>query len=108
MTAGPLIVPIQPLPNQVVNVQLGQQPTTLDIFTRDSGLFINVYVNDALIIGGVICLNARKIVRTAYLGFVGDLAFFDTQPSPLAGPLDPVWTGLGTRWPLYYFATPDP
>ena len=50
-------------------------------------------------IGGVIAGNLNVIVRSAYLGFVGDLAFIDTQGSD-----DPVYTGLGARWILTYFA----
>lgn len=103
----PLIVPVQAIPNQTVTVQLASQPTQLDIYEKSSGLYMDVYVNDVLIIGGVICLNGKAIVRTAYLGFVGDLAFFDNQPSALNGPADPVYTGLGTRWPLYYFAAAE-
>jgi hypothetical protein len=37
-------------------------------------------------------------VRDEYLGFIGDLAFFDTQ-----GMTDPDWTGLGSRYILGYF-----
>ena len=35
---------------------------------------------------------------------IGDLAFFDTQPSAMNGPADPGYTGLGSRWPLYYLS----
>ena len=48
-------------------------------------------------IGGVICQHTNLIVRNAYFGFIGDLAFLDQQ-----GADDPVWTGLGTRWVLGY------
>ena len=99
----PLIVPVLPIPNQLLTVQLSNQPTQLAIYAKASGLYMDVYVNGAPIIGGVICLNACAIVRSAYLGFVGDLAFIDNQPSALNGPGDPIYTGLGTRWPLYYF-----
>ena len=50
-----------------------------------------------LIIGGVICENLNRIVRSLYLGFAGDLAFIDNQ-----GSTDPVYTGLGTRYSLAY------
>lgn len=42
-------------------------------------VFLDLYVNDALVVGGVICLNGTRIVRDAYLGFVGDLAILDTE-----------------------------
>ena len=97
------IVPVRPVPNQMLTVQLSDQPTQLAIYQKSTGLFMDVYVNGSLIIGGVLCLNGEAIVRTAYLGFIGDFAFCDTQPSTHHGPADPDYTGLGARWPLYYF-----
>lgn len=42
------------------------------------------------------------IVRSAYLGFIGDLAFIDTQ-----GTSDPIYAGLGTRFQLVYLFPVD-
>ena len=47
----------------------------------------------------MLCENLNVIVRDAYLGFIGDLAFYDTQ-----GDTAPVYTGLGSRYVLEYFA----
>jgi hypothetical protein len=33
------------------------------------------------IVQGVVCQRWNRIVRSGYLGFVGDLAFWDTQGS---------------------------
>ena len=92
-----LIVPLQATPNQEVTVPLGGQPCRIHVYQKSTGLFVDLYVNDALIIGGVIALDAVKIVRDAYLGFIGDLAFFDTQ-----GSVDPDYLKLGSRWVLAY------
>lgn len=92
-----LIVPLQPLPSQVVSVLLANQPCLIELDQKSTGMFLNLYVNDALIIGGVVCENLNRIVRSAYLGFVGDLAFVDTE-----GASDPVYTGLGSRFNLAY------
>lgn len=100
----PQVIPVRAVPNQTFTVQLGSQPTLLNLYQKGANLYMDVYVNDALIIGGVICLNGTAIVRTAYLGFVGDFAFFDNQPDPVNGPADPTYLQLGTRFPLYYFA----
>lgn len=99
----PLIVPLQPVASQVVNVVLNGQQTTLRVYQAGVPLYMDVSVNDALIIGGVVCEQNNEIVRDAYLGFIGDFAFFDTQPDPSLGPLDPQPSGLGTRWILAYF-----
>jgi hypothetical protein len=54
-------------------------------------------VGGNLVIAGVLCRNLVYLVREAYLGFAGDLAFVDT-----AGSDDPQYTGLGSRWQLLY------
>ncbi len=96
-----LVIPLQSVPSQTITATLNNQNTTIDVITKSTGLFVNVYVNSVLIIGGVQAENEVKIVRDAYLGFIGDLAFVDTQ-----GADNPVYTGLGTRFILVYF-TPD-
>jgi hypothetical protein len=63
---------------------------------------MDVYVNNVLIVGGVICLNLNLIVRNTYLGFPGDLAFIDN-----IGETDPYYTGLGTQYSLAYIAPGD-
>lgn len=72
-----LIVPLRAVPSQTVRVTLNNQPCRLRVYQRKVGLFADVYVNDALIIGGVIAYSHNKIVRSVYLGFVGDLAFIN-------------------------------
>lgn len=92
-----LIVPVQAVPSQQVQCQLGGQACTFNIYQQAYGLYIDVYVGQTLIIAGVLCENLNRIVRSIYLGFIGDLTFWDTQA--LA---DPVYTGLGTRYLLVY------
>lgn len=97
-----LIVPLQPVPNQSVQCQLGGQACTLNIYQYAYGLFVDVLVGTTAIISGVIAENANRIVRSLYLGFVGDFVFQDTQ-----GTDDPVYTGLGTRFQLVYLEAAD-
>jgi hypothetical protein len=95
----PQLIPLNSAPNQTVTVLLGAQSTQVYIYQKNNfGLFCDVSVNNALIIGGVICQNLNRIVRDAYLGFIGDLVFNDTQ-----GTADPVSTGLGSQFVLLYF-----
>lgn len=58
---------------------------------------MDLYVNGSLLCGGVACLNKTFIVLNLYLGFIGDFSFLDTQ-----GDTDPVYTGLGSRYLLFY------
>ncbi len=92
------IVPVQTLPSQQVQSQLGGQPCQINVYQQTFGLYADVYVNGQLVIGGVICQDRNRIVRSLYLGFAGDFAFVDTQ-----GTSDPVYTGLGSRFLLAYF-----
>jgi len=97
-----LIVPVLAVPNQTLSILLANQLCQLTLRTRFYGLFMDVSVNDAPIVQGVICQNWNRIVRSAYLGFVGDFAFWDTQ-----GKTDPAYTGLGSRYLLYYLEKSD-
>ncbi len=92
-----LIVPLRPLPNQAVSVLLDSQVCQIDVFQKTRGLFLNLYVSNELLIGGVLCQNLNRIVRSLYLGFSGDLFFIDNQ-----GNTDPIYTGLGDRYSLAY------
>lgn len=92
-------IPIQPVPAQTVSVTLGSQPCAITIYQKSTGLFLDLAVNDAPIVTGVLCHNLVKIVRDAYLGFTGDLAFLDTQ-----GTDDPTYDGLGGRYLLLYLS----
>lgn len=96
------IVPLQPIPNQTLQVQLGGQACALNVYQQNYGLYMDVYVGSTLIIGGVICENLNRIVRSPYLGFIGDFIFIDNQASD-----DPVYTGLGARFSLAYLEQAD-
>lgn len=99
------IVPIQAIPNQTLQVQLGGQACIFNIYQLAYGLFMDVYVGNGLIVAGVLCENRNRIVRSLYLGFVGDVCFFDTQGGQ--NPQDPIFTGLGARYQLVYLSPSD-
>ena len=97
-----LEVPIQATPSQVVNIAIGGQACALNVYAKSAGVFMDVYVSGSLIVGGVICQNFNRIVRDAYLGFVGDFSWWDTQ-----GSSDPTYDGFGTRYVLTYLEASD-
>jgi hypothetical protein len=94
-----LVVPIQPIPNQTLQVDLNGQASIISIYQSAYALFMDLHVGNELVVCGVICENLNRIVRSLYLGFSGDLVFVDTQGSPQQ---DPVYTGLGSRFVLVY------
>lgn len=98
----PQIIPLQPVPNQTTQVVLNNQNCQIDIFQSPDALFMNLYTNDDPVIEGAICQNLNRIVRDLYFGFSGDFAFFDTQ-----GISDPVYTGLGSRFLLFYYSAAE-
>ena len=91
------VVRLQAQASQIVTAALGGQNCGVTVYQKATGLFLDLSVDGTLIIGGVQCRNLRKIVIDAYLGFSGDIGFFDTQ-----GTSDPDWTGLGGRFVLLY------
>jgi len=96
------VIPINDTPSQTLNVALNGQNCRIDLYTRTQGLCCDLYINDSLIIGGVICQNVNFIVRDSYLGFLGDLMFVDTQSSD-----DPSSPGLGSRYVFMYLTPAD-
>src|SRR5690242_826481 len=97
-------IPLNAVPNQTLSTTLGDQQVGLAIRQTRYGLFMDVYLSGALLIGGVICENLNRIVRSAYLGFAGDFVWYDTE-----GASDPYFTGIGTdgRFQLLYLTADE-
>jgi hypothetical protein len=117
------IIPLAATPSQTFNITLNNQACTINVYEKDisytsynpvnfqgqpvgvitpnntlpAAVYVDLYINNVLVIGGVVALNGKLIVRNAYLGFIGDLVFFDTQ-----GTKDPLSAGFGAR-PRYLF-----
>lgn len=96
-------IPLQAVSNQTLTVTLNNQVCQINVYWTAYGLFLDLYVSGTFIIGGVICQNENVIVRNSYLGFSGDLMFYDNTG---AGN-DPVYTGLGTTYSLIYLTPTD-
>ncbi len=96
------IVPLQAIPNQAVTITLGGQNAQINVFQKRTGLFLDLYVSNTLVIAGALCLDRNPVVRSVYLGFTGDLAFYDMQ-----GTSDPTFDGIGVRYSLAYLTAAD-
>ena len=96
------VIPLNPVPNQTLKIILSNQLCQINIYEKFFGLFVDLYVNGNLIIGGVIAHNLNVIVRSKYLGFIGDLFFLDN-----VGADDPDYTGLGDQFSLVYVDETD-
>jgi hypothetical protein len=92
-----LTIALAATPSQRLSINLAQQNCGLSLYQKRTGLYLDLYVSGVRIMAGVLCRNRVYLVREAYLGFRGDLAFVDT-----AGDDDPQFAALGTRWLLLY------
>lgn len=109
------IIPLVATPNQTEVFAAGNQSCQIVVYTLEPGgvpqLFIDVYLNNEQVVLGVVCEDRNRIVRNAYLGFPGDLAFVDTQATfDVNGTTlgnDPEYTGLGARYQLLYLEEAD-
>lgn len=98
------IIPLRPTPNQTVTVSLGGQACQIDVYQKATGLFLNFWLNNqsAPTLAGVLCLDRVRLIRDAYFEFSGDIAFVDQQ-----GTSNPVYSGLGSQYLLYYLEASD-
>lgn len=97
-----LTIPLQATPSQSLSAVLGGQNCQINVYQKSTGMYLDLYVSNSPIITATICLDRVRLVREAYLGFIGDLVFADTQ-----GVSDPVYTGLGAQYVLLYLEASD-
>ena len=97
-----LTIPLRPVANQNLQVLVENQPCTIELSQTNYGLFLSLAVDGEDVITGVLCQNRNRIVRSSYLGFVGDFCFVDTQ-----GDEAPKYDGLGDRYVLLYLSPTD-
>lgn len=91
------IIPLRAVPNQAVTVQLNGQNCQINVYQKPTALFIDLLKDNSPVVMGCICQDRNAVVRDAYFGFIGDIAFIDNE-----GTSDPEYTGLGTRYSLAY------
>lgn len=95
-------IPLAVKPAQSFSITLGGQRCKITLTQRTTGMYIDLIVNGVPMLASAICLDRVRIVRYPYLGFIGDLAFADTQ-----GKTDPVFSGFGSRYKLIYLEAAD-
>lgn len=90
-------IPLVAIAAQTLNVNLSGQPCKINLYQKTNGLYADVSVLNQPIVTAMLCRDRVGLVRHAYLGFIGSLAFVDTQ-----GKSTPYYTGLGARFRLVY------
>jgi hypothetical protein len=150
----PQIIPTTEAPSQIINVTLNNQACRINLYTKsvnmprhdpneivtdppryqnENPVYMDLLVNDVVIIGGVKCRESALILMDTYLGFVGDFSVIDVTgnhqdpqgvsvrlpptdlmndfqlslPITLNGRAPPAIAGkipgMGTRWLLTYW-----
>lgn len=93
-----ILIPLQAVPNQTFNTVLAGQNAQIALRQNGQNIYFDLSVGDVPIVATRICRDRQRLLLDAqYRGFSGDFAFVDTQ-----GLEDPFFTGLGTRYQLYY------
>ncbi len=92
-----IVVPLIATPSQALKIVLNGQSCDIEVAQKGDNVYLTLTLPTGSVLNGMICRDRVILVREAYLGFIGDLAFIDLQ-----GLDDPTWTGLGTRFILVY------
>lgn len=92
------IIPANAAPSQAISTSLAGQQCLIVVYTKSiyalvpdevdgsvltyqnlNPCFVDLYVNNVIVVGGVYVRQGSLIVRDTYLGFSGDLAVYDTS-----------------------------
>ena len=92
------LIPLQAIPAQTFSTTTDAGDTLkISLYSRSTGLFADVACNGVDVARGVQCVHGGVLVKSPYLGMVGNLLMLDLQ-----GTEDPQVSGLGTRWVMAY------
>lgn len=90
-------IPLRPIPSQVVQVSLADQPVTLYLRELGGRQYLSASWSGVVLCESVQLVNRSAVIRAPYTGFIGDIAVYDTQ-----GDEAPQFTGWGDRWRLIF------
>ncbi len=91
------VIPLAPVPSQILTINLAGQNCLISVYLLGENLYLDFSLSNRTILSGVLCHDRVKLVQLDYFGFVGDIAFFDSQ-----GTNDPTYDGFGSRYFLAY------
>lgn len=96
-------VPLALAPSQTLSVVVGGQACNIALRQNGANMYFDLTVNNVPIVIARIVRNKQLLlIDVKYKGFRGDFLFNDSQ-----GDTQPVYTGLDTRYRLYYVETTD-
>lgn len=96
-------IPLQAVPAQTLAVTVAKQAAQIKLRQLGDGLYFDLESSGASIVRTRVVRDRVRILTDAlYRGFRGDFVIVDTQ-----GTSDPVYTGLGSRFVLYYIGADE-
>lgn len=96
-------VPLQAVPNQTLAITLAGQACQLALRQNGDNMYFDLTVNGTNIVLCRVVRNKQRLcIDAQYRPFVGDFLFNDTQ-----GDTQPEYTGLDSRYLLYYLEQAD-
>lgn len=91
-------IPLSAVPSQTLAITLNGQGCQIALRSNGGNLYFTLKMNTDSIVTSKICRNKQRLMLgISYRGFRGDFLFVDTQ-----GNEQPEYSGLNTRWLLYY------
>lgn len=90
-------IPLKQTPSQKLRVVLGGQNCTMSIYYRFGNTYMDLSVDNTVVVNGAICRNRASIVQVANITFSGSLHFVD-----LLGTNDPDYHLYNDRYILLY------
>lgn len=99
-------IPLSQIPSQSFNIVLDGQNCTVGLDWRQTRLYLDLEVEDALVCQGAICQNLASVIWSPSHNFKGSLHFLD-----LEGQQPPHWEELHTgeqgRFVLLYISAEE-
>ena len=96
-------IPLAAVPNQTLAIVLASQACEIALRQNGDNMYFDLTVAGNPIVTSRIVRNKQRLLIDArYRGFVGDFIFNDSQ-----GDTQPTYTGLDSRYFLYYLEAAD-
>jgi hypothetical protein len=92
-------IPLQPVPAQSLKIKLGGQNCQIRVYYRFGSTYIDLTAGGVVVCTGAICRDRLNVIQIAQNAFQGALLFVD-----MLGTSDPLYSGFGERWRLFYKA----
>ena len=92
-------IPLQAVPAQSLKVKLADQNCQIRVYYRFGSTYLDLTAGGVVVVTGAICRDRQNIIQIAQNAFSGALLFVD-----MLGTSDPLYSGFGERWRLFYKA----